>query len=483
LSQVKLRVRYDREVTELFDMSARQLRDALADGEVSASDVTRTFLHRILDKNAALGAFTFVDEEGSISRAAARDHNRKNAHDTLPILWGMPIADKDLSEREGLPTGHGSRAGGEIASKSDPEVVVLDEAGAISLGKTSTSEFGLYGYTSPLAAPAARHPLDHSLGAGGSSGGAAAAVAGKLLPFAIGSDGGGSLRIPAASVGIVGVKPSRALLPIDRESAGITGVVSGPLARSVSDAALLLDALSAPVGGIERASERYSAALDKSLGSLRVGMTTNSPWHREFDIDLHPDALLAFELAARHIDRLTDVTVESEVSFPSEPYGEMFLIAWQRAAASIHPRFDRALMEPVTQQQIAAGQALSDEQCSRNDSQLHAFGEAVVARFARHDIVLTPALAQPFHRVDGWSDDAETNFAEQVLLAPYSSWVNIAGLPALTLPTPVVTVTPSGARIPVSIQLIGQRGKDTHLLAFAAQLEQSFSHEFAEPQQ
>jgi amidase len=464
-------------------MSARELKDALANGEVSVSEVTQVFLGRIRDENARLGAFTFVDEAGAIARAAQLDKSRPSSTEPLPLLWGLPFADKDLSARVGVPTGHGSRAGGEVAEHSDPEVLALDAAGAVSLGKTSTSEFGLFGYTSPRAGAAARHPDDDALGTGGSSGGAAAAVAAKLLPFAPGSDGGGSVRIPAASVGIVGVKPSRALLAIDRESAGITGVVTGSLARSVPDAALLLDGLNAHTGQAGPRAKNFSDALQQPLGQLRVGMTSSSPWHREFDIPVHPEVLRAFERAANHIEQLGGVALESEVRFPSERYGDIFLTAWQRSAASINQRFDRSLMEPVTQQQIAAGDALSEEQRARNDNDLRRFGDAVAELLSERDIVLTPALAQPYHFVDGWSDDAETNFHQQVLLAPYSSWVNVAGLPAITLPTPVRSTSPSGASIPISIQLIGQRGRDAQLLAFAAAVEASFSHEFEEPQQ
>lgn len=479
-SQVLLGVRYDRDVNELLGLSALHLRNALAAGEVSARDVTAAVLEHIALLNDSVGALSFVDEEGSLLRAEQCDRDRKSGGDELPMLWGMPIADKDLSHRVGMPTGHGSRAGGEFPVQSDPEVIALDRAGAISVGKTSASEFGLFGYTSPAAGPVARNPRDVTCGAGGSSGGAAAAVASNMLPFAPGSDGGGSVRIPAASVGVVGVKPSRSLLPVDRVTGGLTGVVTGALARSVDDAALLLDALNSEA---HHQSRLFRDALEQPLRGLRVGVTTLSPWHRDYDITLDSAAQRALALATDHIVVGDDVAADDDVVFPESDYGSLFRTAWQRAAASIDTTFERSLLEPVTRQQIALGERLTAAQCAKNDADLRLFGDALAKAFAKYDIVLTPALAQVTHSAEGWSDDAQTNFDQQVLLAPYSSWVNVAGLPAISLPTPVVAQSPSGARIPVSVQIIGQRGKDALVVAVAARLEKSFSHEFSEPPQ
>jgi amidase len=175
----------------------------------------------------------------------------------------------------------------------------------VSLGKTNTPEFGLPSYTEPLANAPARTPYDLARGAGGSSGGAAAAVAAGLLPMAPGSDGGGSIRIPAAATGLVGLKPSRGRIPAGAGFTSLAGlVVSGPLARTVADAALLLDALvtaspyeyatSAPTwdGGA------YLNAAVRGEGRFQLGVTTSSPWETAYELELAPEARAALEVAA-----------------------------------------------------------------------------------------------------------------------------------------------------------------------------------------
>lgn len=463
-SQVQLSLRYDREVNEVVGYSALVLREMLVRGDLSSTEVVTAFLERIDGLNPQIGAFCRVDAERALE--TAREHDRDRTRQMDALLWSLPIGDKDLSEREGIPTGHGSRAGGEIATESSPEVRALDAAGAISLGRTTASEFGLYGYTSPAAGPIVRNPLDLTLGAGGSSGGAAAAVASNMLPFAPGSDGGGSIRIPAASVGIVGVKPSREFLSIDRGAAATTGLVSGALARSVADAALLLDAMT-----VDAHPRIFSNALNTPAKVLRVGFTDQSPWHAEYQISLNESANEAVHLAVTALGELCDCEVSDDVRFPNMSYTQLFKTAWQRAAASVDPHFDLALMEPVTRQQILAGRALSADEIQRNRDGLRTYGDELAELLERFDVVVTPTLGKQLHSSEGWSDDADENFDQQVRMSPYSSWVNVAGLPAITLPTRVSVTSAGGSPIPVSIQLIGRRGQDLSLIAMAAQLE------------
>lgn len=465
--------RYHRAVGELSERSAVELRALLRERSVSVTEVVAGFLERIDQLNPELGAFCAVDADRATAHARDCDRTGDRDPELLPLLWGMPFADKDLSDRAGEVTGHGSRAGRDIATVSSPEVLVLDAAGGISLGRSTASEFGLYGYTSPLAGPVARNPHDYELGAGGSSGGAAAAVAAHLLPFAPGSDGGGSIRIPAASVGIVGVKPSREYLAIDRGTAGVTGVVNGALARSVGDAALLLDALAADPLRPANPALRFSDAVAVPPRELRIGFTADNPWRRDVALIDHPESLAALMLAAETLEALGHRVIE-DVRFPQLSFATIFQTAWQRAAASIDLRFNRSQMEPLTQLQIAAGEALTDEDHARNDLELETFALELERFFSPFDAVMTPTLGMPTHRAEGWSEDLDENFLQQVRLAPYSSWVNVAGLPAVTLPTPVRVVTPGGHTLPVSVQLIGRRGRDVQLIALAAQCEAAF---------
>jgi len=180
-------------------------------GDLRPSDLMSETLQAIASLNPQLNALTAVWGDDAMDKASRADANPS----ALGPLSGIPSADKDLVHRAGYPTGFGSAAsaGWPVPTESDPMAAWLDRSGGISVGKSATSEFGLAGYTETAACGPTRNPYDPSLGVGGSSGGAAAAVASGILPFAPGSDGGGSIRIPALACGVVGLKPSRGRVP------------------------------------------------------------------------------------------------------------------------------------------------------------------------------------------------------------------------------------------------------------------------------
>ncbi|MET0991389.1 MAG: amidase, partial [Lacisediminihabitans sp.] len=230
---------------ELHHLSAQDQWDWLQHGEVSAAELTEHYLSRIERIDPQLGAFVTVTADAARSRAAGLESVPRTA-----ALWGLPFADKDLYDRAGVPTRSGSRLLSDYVAADDHDIVrAMDEAGGVSLGKTATPEFGLSASSELLGGQVTRNPWDLELGTGGSSAGAAAAVAAGLLPFAPGSDGGGSIRIPAAATGLVGLKPSRGRVPAQSGIASIAGLsVGGPIARTVADAAMLLDAMVSPTG-------------------------------------------------------------------------------------------------------------------------------------------------------------------------------------------------------------------------------------------
>ena len=344
----------------------------------------------------------------------------------------------------------------------------------MSLGKTNTPEFGLPSYTENLVGPPARNPYDTTLGAGGSSGGAAVAVAAGLLPFAPGSDGGGSIRIPAAACGLVGVKPSRGLIPSGTGIDKLAGlVVPGPIARTVADAAMLLDAM---VAGGEypftlRAPRWEGGALLNAAvrgeGRYQLAVMTTSPWDCAYDIRVSPEATAALDLAVRELDALGHGIDSLELE-PDESYSPAFRTVWQAGAAGI-PAEGAALdmVEPLTQWLVGKGRELSARQLSEALAALTQFERSVLRQFAGFDAVITPALAMT-PRPIGWYDaeDGERNFAQQVQYTPFTSFVNVSGLPAITLP---VAVTDGG--LPMGVQLVGRPGGEHVLLALGAQLE------------
>src|ERR1700710_863680 len=191
-------------VFELHHLSAQEQWDWLHRGEITPLELVTHYLERIARLNAELGAFTTVTADAALERARSLE----SLVPKTAALWGLPSGDKDLVRRAGVRTTFGSRLFENfVPDRSDELVELLDAAGAISLGKTNAPEFGMPSYTESLVAPPARNPWRLELGAGGSSGGAAVAVSAGLLPVAPGSDGGGSIRIPAAATGLVGFKP------------------------------------------------------------------------------------------------------------------------------------------------------------------------------------------------------------------------------------------------------------------------------------
>ncbi len=457
----------------LHDLSVADQLALLARGELTPRALSEHYLARIaaLDHDAAerpgVGAFTVITADAALRRADALDRERRHG-----ALWGLPHADKDLVARAGVPTRRGSRLFADaVPTASDELALALDDADAISLGKTSTSEFGLTGYTEPLAGRPARDPWDLSRGAGGSSGGAAAAVAAGLLPATIGSDGGGSVRIPAATVGVVGLKPSRGRLPMGSGLDSPGGLaVHGPLARSVDDAAILLDAL------VGARPYRYATGAPAHAGSfrpveeargLRVGVTTVSPWDDAEDITLDADAAAAVSIAADALSAEHGVD-----GFDWRPFGyaDLFRTLWRVSAARI-PLTEEGLatVEPATAWLIREGRELPADAVLGALTAATAFERRTIADFERFNAVLTPALAQSPRPV-GWydRDNPERGFAQQVEYAPYSSFVNVAGLPALVVP---VTTATDGH--PVSVQLVGRPGGEAALLQLGAVLERA----------
>ncbi|MCW4458412.1 amidase [Microbacterium sp. MPKO10] len=462
-------------MSELHDLGALDLWQSLQRGETTPTTVAEHALERAERLNPRINALTTLTPDAA--RQRARDV--EESQDSTGMLWGLPLADKDLVNRAGVPTGFGSRLfPGVAAAASDELVDVLDAAGAVSIGKTATPEFGLAGYTEPLATGPVRNPWDPSLGVGGSSGGAAAAVAARILPFAPGSDGGGSIRIPAAACGLVGIKPSRGLIPAASGNTSLGGLsVGGALARTVADTALLLDGMIGRVNGrimhhdTLRAPEQVTGELLGSAvrgeGRFQLGVMTNTPFDDELDIVVDPEADSAVDEAVRFFSDMGHGVEEFALEHDGR-YAERFQALWHASAASLPVDGEQLIeLEPLTRHLVERGRAMSARELIAVLAALNAFERSVISQFSRFDAVMTPTLALT-PRPLGWFDpeDAEHNFRQQCEYEPYTSFVNVAGLPAITLP---VAQTAKG--LPMGVQLIGQPGGEATLFALGAQLE------------
>jgi amidase len=471
-------------LAELHDLSAVALRDSLRKGEVSSVEAAAHFMGRIERHNPLLGAFVTVTAEQAMDNARAADTLRSSAAvDELPLLHGMPLAFKDLTDVAGVVTSHGSAALDHKPAASDgPLVAHLREAGVIPLGKTQVPEFGLTAYSENRVAAPSRNPHAPSRSSGGSSGGSAAAVAAKLLPFAPGTDGGGSIRIPAAACGLVGLKPGRGLVPAG-ESLGDPArlVVAGPLARSAADAALMMDAL-VPSPAIRDGG--YLAAVEQEPPRLRIGVTLDSPWSGTFPFTPDQEALDALRTGQELLEHAGHSLSDAAIRYDNR-YPDAFTTAWTApvGAARISPHRE-ALLAPLTRTFRRRAQQRSAAKLNEALALLRQFQRDTVTQYAQWDLMLMPALAQtprPVGWFTGtahgddrwpaaqWAGDADGDYRKQCEFAPWSSMVNVCGLPAITVPVSWTGGAP-GQGLPMGIQLVGPRGSEALLLQVACQL-------------
>jgi amidase len=316
--------------------SATELASAIRAKEVSPVDVLQTYLERVDRFDPVLNAFVFRDDDRALADArAAADRLANESIDDLPPLFGVPVPIKDLEDVAGWPTTLGSFAAADDPRPTDSFAVArLRAAGAVLMGKTTTPEFGTVSFTESDRLGVTRNPWNPEHTPGGSSGGAAAAVASGMAPIAHGSDGAGSIRIPSSCCNLVGLKPGRHRVTQEFESmAG--GVTSGVLARTVADAALGLDVLAVrdPYGWnmappLER-SFREEATMDP--GRLRVRMSIPSP----LGLPVEPTVEAATRRLADQLAALGHEVTEDEPRWPDvgEVY-EAFLVMWSTGAAT-----------------------------------------------------------------------------------------------------------------------------------------------------
>lgn len=478
----------------LHDLSALALRDGLAAGTFSAREITAHFLDRIRDANPRLGAFVTVTA-GAAMRAAEAADERHAGGASLGILHGLPLAFKDLTDVAGAPTTHGSAAvEHRIAAADSPLPAVLRRAGAISLGKTQVPEFGLTSYSENQVAAPARNPHDHRLSPGGSSGGSAAAVAARLLPFAPGTDGGGSVRIPAAATGLVGLKPNRGRVASGSGQGDVSElVVAGPLARTAADAGLLLDAMCAETNFRSLSAASLSAAslsaaslsmapgrgrpgcvppssfLEAALaaqGRFRIGVSTASPFDGYGDIRLAPEAISALDAGIAALSALGHDLVETDIRYDNR-YPEAFTTVWTAGVGAARiPAESEALLMPLTRAFRARARIRTGTDLADAVALLRQFEWDSIVQYAAYDMILTPALAMTPRPIGWYGDDPDTDYRRQCQYCPYSSMVNVIGVPALTVPT-----HRTAAGLPMGIQLIGRPSAEAELLSVAAQLE------------
>jgi amidase len=458
--------------TNLMLRPASELAALVRSGELSARELVAASLERIEALDGRVNAFTHVDADGALAAADAIGPD-----DPRPFA-GVPIAIKDNRPVRGMPLTFGARIVGDLTPPFDASLVRrLREAGFVIVGKTALPEFGILPTTESTRNGPTRNPWDLDRTPGGSSGGSAAAVAAGMVPLAHANDGGGSIRIPAACCGLVGLKPARgrvSLAPAEGESFLVT---DGVLTRTVAETAQLLDVLAGPEPGdaswAPPPSEPFAQTAARTPGPLRIGLATATP----LGIPVDPICERAARDAAALLSELGHEVEELDPPWTVDGLFELFGAAFGPAVASAIV-FAASLRgrEPVAEDMEKLSWLLWERSRSLGAAhylaaigRLQGVARTLVTAMSAYDAVLTPALAQrplPIGELAGDNPDPADTFRRGAFFTPYMAVANVTGLPAIALP-----LFEGEDGLPAGVHLFGRAAQEGPLLALAAQLE------------
>ncbi len=449
----------------------RKQADALAAGSVSAVALVDAALERIEASQATLNAFRCV--RAGAARAEALEADRRlAAGERLPLL-GVPVAIKDDIDLDGDPTAFGC-AGMFEAKSEDSEVARrLKLAGAVIVGKTNSPELGQWPFTEGSAFGATRNPWSTGHTPGGSSGGSAAAVAAGLVAAAVGSDGAGSVRIPAAWTHLVGIKPQRGRISTWPDPESFYGLTCfGPLAREVEDAALLLDVLTGNHPGDRHRPppplEPFATvAARRDPGHLRIALSLRIPFSGT-GLRLDPEIGTAVERLAATLEGLGHEVIVADPSYGLE--GLSFL---PRSSAGIYEWSKRVPdpggLDPRTRENARVGRLLKGPALAVARAAERPVQRLIGRVFRRADVVLAPTTALPPPRIGAFDELSNWETDKAIARAcPYAWPWNVTGWPGVNVPA---GLTSEG--LPIGAQLLGQANSEAKLIALAAQLEEA----------
>jgi amidase len=442
-----------------FAGAAEQAR-MLADGELTAPVLLEVYLERIERLDSELRAYRVVLYDRAREEAEAAQR-RLEAGERLPLL-GVPIAVKDDVDVAGEVTTYGSGAHGRAVT-SDAEVVHrLRAAGAVIVGKTAVPELMIMPFTESLTFGATRNPWNPTRTPGGSSGGSAAAVAAGLAPVALGSDGGGSIRIPCTWCGLFGLKPQRDRISLEPHDGAWQGLsVNGPIARSVLDAALILDATSTMPGP----EGEFAAAAVRGPGRLRIALSTKVP--TPSPVRVGEQQLAAVDQAGALLRELGHDVIVRDPEYPVSLYLN-YLPRFLRgisddADAQAHPE----RLESRTRNIARLGRFFSDRRMGSLRAAEAALSARIQSIFDDVDVVVTPGTATGPSRIGAYQ--RRGGVSTLMLVAqrvPYQQVWNLTGQPAAAVPWDL-----DGDGVPTSVQLVGRPYDEATLLSLAAQIE------------
>lgn len=437
-------------------LSATELLDLYRRRELSPVEVVRTVLARIERLEPQLNAFAWLDAKATLG-AARESEARWQRGEPLGLLDGVPLSVKDLLLTRGWPTRRGSRTTGPEGpwEHDAPAVARAREQGAVLLGKTTTTEFGLKGFSDSPLTGITKNPWHPGHTTGGSSAGAVAATAAGLGPLALGTDGGGSIRVPSAYTGVVGFKPTFGRVP--SYPAGFVGVPAhvGPIARSVEDAALLFSVIAQPdvrdPFAAHAADRDFRAGFGRSWQGLRIGVSTLGY------ADIDPEIRAAWERAARVFVDL-GATVEAadpDIGSPAAVLRVLFAARAAHTVAALTPA-QRELLDPDVERSAREGERLTALEYLEAEAQRVTLAQALARYHQRFDLLLTPTTAWAAPALD----------AQKPPSSPFTFPFSLTRQPAISVPAGL-----SRVGLPIGVQLVGRHFDDGLVLAAAHAFE------------
>ncbi len=466
---------------DLMFRGALELAAMVRSGEVSARELTELSLERIEELNPSLNAFVEVDGERALATA-----EQIGTGDERPFA-GVPVAIKNNRPVTGLRLTYGCRLMEDHIADYDHNVTRrLRDAGFVIVGTTTLPEYGILPVSEARIFGPTRNPWDLARTPGGSSGGAAAAVAAGLVPVAHGNDGGGSIRIPAACCGLVGLKPSRGRISLSPELGDSSLGIDGMLTRTVADTAAILDVLAGYEPGdatwAPPPSRPFAEAAAGDPGRMRIAFSTQAP---SPDAELDPICARGAQEAAELLRSLGHEVVEVDPPWRQDGLSELFGLVFSSLIAlsigySAHVAGKAAPeaedMEPMSWAIFSMISKLGTLEQQAAVVRLQAYSRRLVTWLADYDALLTPALGErplPLGTLDTSAENPMSTFTRSGLFTPFTPVFNATGQPGISLP-----LYEGEDGLPLGVQIVGAPAGEERLLALATQLEAA--HPWAE---
>jgi len=462
-------------MNHLMDLSGGELAGLVRSREVSAEEATTAALERIDERNATFNAFIHISADRAIDEARAIDTRIANGEDVGPLA-GVPFGVKDLEDVGGLPTTFGSVPFKDnVAERDSVEVERLRGAGAVVIGKTNTPEFGCTAFTKNRLFGPTRNPWNLERTPGGSSGGSSAAIAGRIVPFSTGSDGGGSVRIPACYVGAFGFKPTFGRIPVGPEEAlgmqrWVDTVHYGPITRSVRDAALFMDVTAGyhptDPNSLPKPQRPYLSSIDDKLAKLRIGFSRDLGY-----AIVDPAVASEIESAVAVFKGLGHEVVDLDITLPDLGFSWAVMSgAEDYAHLAEHPRIqgNEELMSRSYWEGVKLASNVTHPQTAAFQHDRARLNYLLADLFGEFDLLLTPTLPTEAFTAAGPfpTEIAGTPIENPIHIVAFTYPFNLSGHPAAT-----VRAGFGAEGLPVGLQIVAERHRDDLVLQASAAFE------------